>query len=298
MRKPFHILAFLLCAPLVWCGEPALRVFDRPVEILDYHLRLAAQKRRSYTAEMIWNADSTHSRRLRVRVPAITECDPRLGFETRYEVLEGDSIVSSGIVYDIYPSGGDAAFSIVLGVEPDGARVWLGASSRSACTAVPFDADTPAGIGYVADIDVAELRNEIRYRSLPEPRYVESSRLDTIGRSEDMLEAYWTYLDRDMRPEASLPGGAYTLATVSDGRGGYDIVYIEGADYGRDRWTKGRVKGHIRPSGFINHYDLVWYDAAGREISGEVSADVELGGAVLRLNFPLYSASIRFRRRN
>lgn len=113
-----------------------------------------------------------------------------------------------------------------------------------------------------------------------------------IAQSDNPAEGIWQYLDRDANPRYALPGGNYTLATVADGRGGYDIIYLSGAEKAASKWEAGMIKGHLSPTVFEHHYNLVWFDAEMNEISRECSADIELP-AIMRLNFPLLKTTVR-----
>ena len=86
-------------------------------------------------------------------------------------------------------------------------------------------------------------------------------------------------------------GERYSLATVRRARGeGYEIVAL-GAD-----GTPSEIKGVLKPTIFADHYDLEWYDAAGRRLRDEAFARITLQGSVLELNFPVSGAKVRFRR--
>lgn len=112
--------------------------------------------------------------------------------------------------------------------------------------------------------------------------------------SENTLERVWRYLDRDTDSRLLNLGGDYSLATVRKADGSYDILYIGGARVNRKYWKPLMLKGRLMPTPFINHYDLMWYDAYGRLIDREVSADIENGGSILKLNLPLQGGTVRF----
>lgn len=103
---------------------------------------------------------------------------------------------------------------------------------------------------------------------------------------------YWTYLDRDINPQWAVPGGFYTLAIVP-ADGGYDLIYVDGAKTNDNLWHTGMIKGRMRPTAFMNHYSLQWYDASLTEAGPECSADIT-DGAILTLNFPLHHAIMRY----
>jgi len=110
--------------------------------------------------------------------------------------------------------------------------------------------------------------------------------------SSDPLEGFWCYLDRENDPSRGVVGGAYRLALISDGRGGYDIIYCSGAVAESTRWIYGMRKGHLSSTIFTDHYTLEWIDSLMEPVVSEMSASVEQG-AILTLRFPLYKLSFR-----
>lgn len=108
-------------------------------------------------------------------------------------------------------------------------------------------------------------------------------------------QGIWNYLDRDNDSRYCRLGGDYRIAIIDDGHGGFDIIYLDGARTGAAGWTPGMRKGHLHPTPFKNHYDLVWYDASMNAIQCEASATMEQD-AILRFDFPLLKSSVRFAR--
>ncbi len=112
------------------------------------------------------------------------------------------------------------------------------------------------------------------------------------------VEGEWEFLDRDIKsPAVTSLGGTYTIAVVSAGDGQYDIVLLGGADINRRLWPSGAVKGYLKSTRFEGDYDLVWRDASGRVLQGEMSASLDPSGQLLTLRFPLRGATLRFRRK-
>ncbi len=111
--------------------------------------------------------------------------------------------------------------------------------------------------------------------------------------SSDPAEGFWTYLDRENDPEYARLGGRYVLATVGDGSGGYDIIYVDGAQTYAERWEPMMLKGRLIPTIFSSHYDLCWIDSSFEQINEDVHAEVT-GGAILSLSFPMLKTVIRF----
>lgn len=107
-------------------------------------------------------------------------------------------------------------------------------------------------------------------------------------------EGVWRYLDRDNDPRFARPGGYYELAIVANHQtGGYDIIYLDGANTASSLWEPGMLKGRLSPTAFSGHFDLQWFDASMQLIDSECSATIE-SSAILRLDFPLLKSSMRF----
>ena len=150
----------------------------------------------------------------------------------------------------------------------------------------------PGGIGYRCDGSLAEINNRILFRSVPAREYSRMADLaelkEHISSSQDPFEGIWEYMDRENDPAKAVPGAAYILATVSDGRGGYEIVNLS---------EPGMVlKGRMKPTRFASNFDLRWRDRSGRDAGPECYAAYEIENLTLRFYFPLLGASMRFRR--
>lgn len=157
---------------------------------------------------------------------------------------------------------------------------------------------TPSQAGLRASRPVELRRARLTAIPYPPPTirdHTEES-LDSLFReSADGLEGYWEYLDRNFKDNDVKLGGRYRLAVVKDGEGAYDILYISGASMRPEAWPKFRLKGKLVPSGFIDNYDLIWYDPDGYEVSRENYAIIS-ENALLHLHFPIAEAQMRFRK--
>lgn len=109
--------------------------------------------------------------------------------------------------------------------------------------------------------------------------------------SVDPIEGYWQYQDRDIEEKWLQLGGRYMVAVVS-APGGYDIIYVSGAQVHPDQWQTGLLKGHLTKTIFDGHYDLTWIDATFQPISEDAYAMFD-NGVLLTLNFPVYRSQMR-----
>ncbi len=112
--------------------------------------------------------------------------------------------------------------------------------------------------------------------------------------SADFREGFYDYLDSDIDMERCRLGGRYRLGVVGDGRGGYDLIYVAGAEENSRNWVEGMAKGKLSGTIFQNHYDLLWRDSGFAEDMDEAWA--ELDGTVMSLHFPREKATVRFSR--
>lgn len=115
--------------------------------------------------------------------------------------------------------------------------------------------------------------------------------------SSDPVEGFWRYLDRENDPQYARPGGRYLLAVVkaADESGGYEIIYVDGAETRREQWRPMMRKGRLKPTVFVGHYDLEWIDSTFEPINRDIHAGIS-DGAILTLSFPLLKTTLRFSR--
>ncbi|MCC8175602.1 MAG: hypothetical protein LIO91_04130 [Bacteroidales bacterium] len=147
-------------------------------------------------------------------------------------------------------------------------------------------------------VDVEELR--ITFLDEPEKLVTTGlSREDVMERlaaTSDPIERLWVYFDRENDPDRVRLGGKYTLATLANVDGGYDIIYMDGAEIQADKWQPGMLKGKLTPTSFTGRYNLMWIDAVMQPMDSqwEGQAEVNLANGILTLYFPLISAQLRF----
>lgn len=111
------------------------------------------------------------------------------------------------------------------------------------------------------------------------------------------IEGIWEYLDRDTDTALAIPGGTYRLAIVAADNVNFDIIYLDGAKTNRQEWIPGMKKGSVSDLGFNGHYSLHWTDAMFGSLGNECYLS-QLSDNVISVNFPEFSASMRFRRVN
>lgn len=120
--------------------------------------------------------------------------------------------------------------------------------------------------------------------------------------SDDPIEGYWAYFDRNNDPSYAHIGGNYTLAVVRDESAesgekhgkSYKIIYISGATTLADKWIPMMTKGSLGSTIFQGHYDLEWVDSTFERITTDAHATLESDDCLLTLSFPLLKSTIRF----
>ena len=112
--------------------------------------------------------------------------------------------------------------------------------------------------------------------------------------SSDPIEGFWQYLDRENNPQYARLGGRYLLAVVKNATDdAYDIIYVGGAETYASEWTPMMLKGRLKPTIFLDHYDLEWVDSTFERMNRDIHAQLT-DGAILSLSFPLLKTTVRF----
>ena len=148
------------------------------------------------------------------------------------------------------------------------------------------------GAGACVDIERSVVSITANPQVRQETPWTVESLSEHFNASNDPLEGFWKYLDRDMEDKWLRLGGRYTIALVAEGDG-YDIIYIDGAKTRKSQWNTGLFKGRITKTAFRDNYDLYWVDATFMPITLDAYATVE-ESVVLTLHFPVYKSSVRF----
>lgn len=132
------------------------------------------------------------------------------------------------------------------------------------------------------------------FTSYPRP-VVCTAPLEDVNTIDAPHAGQWAYLDR-MMPEGSvIIGGKYRVALVPDSNnpGDYIIVYLSGATVDSEFWQPGYVKGRLKATPFVDHFDAEWLDSRRQTLSDEVSATFETP-EILRIDLPCSTHSSAF----
>jgi len=251
---------------------------------------------------IIWDmADSTSFTRARLTTPAASRFDDDFGSHFGLIVEQVDSGRAT-VLYEAEPGsqkGVGRGFNTLklISDDPVGrtARLYAGQKELRQVAVVPLDGGKFAiWVGKRDDIILQRQMLELDTVALPAMTKLD---IDTaLSEESDSVQGEWEFLDRDVRDNRVSLGGRYRIVTIADNSGGYEIIYLGGAEINPRIWQPGRVKGYLRPTNFQGDFDLVWFDSLGRRMQGEQSATLTGSGELLQLNFPLIGAQMRFRK--
>ncbi|MBR6283824.1 MAG: hypothetical protein IKR25_05960 [Muribaculaceae bacterium] len=202
------------------------------------------------------------------------------------------SRVTSGV--DLY----DGLNTFQLELRDGTLTAWVGREELQQLFAVPLAitadhvvAGPFAGPGARVEVERCVVAHEQAVQFEPTTAWTVETLDAHFAESNDPVEGYWRYQDRDLDDSCLRLGGRYTLAVVRQGNG-YELIYIDGAETHRSQWHTGMLKGRLSTTIFADHYDLLWVDATGDPITHDAYATVE-NGVLLTLKFPVFSSQIR-----
>lgn len=115
-------------------------------------------------------------------------------------------------------------------------------------------------------------------------------------KERDPHSGYWTQLDYDTDGTLLRPGGRYTIALIhNEASGGYDIIYIDGANINPGQWRTGMSKGSLTALSHEGIYAVQWIDATGEPLPCHAEAQFT-DASTLIITFPELNSSLRFLR--
>ncbi|MCM1032217.1 MAG: hypothetical protein NC405_00510 [Odoribacter sp.] len=270
-----------------------------PAETITYHLRVKPPSRGTSVAEIRWqHPDSAgyHFARFEYNGSGARETwDNSVDLTTGYKHNDREVINTNNVRVPDDPVTSGISLKLDF-ARRSGAVIMVGCTRAAATVEVPFCGETDTHI----TVQISGIRNvqlnrlDITDGNIPQWCRFESvedlaAYLDT---SENATEGFWQYYDRHTDPQRASIGGYYSLATIANGTGGYDIIYLGGSD--DNRWQPLRIKGRLTRAVFPGLYDLQWFDPDGIAIPSQ--NDAVMTESLLTLNFPYWKASMRFSR--
>lgn len=191
----------------------------------------------------------------------------------------------------------------VIGVDVDGSKVKVVAGHDKLTEIMTIDAGPISqpvhmgcliGSGALMKLERTVISLRSSNRMICETGWTREKLDSLFTVSDNQLEGYWQYLDRDMDDQWLRLGGRYTIALVASGDH-YDIVYVDGAEVKQNDWHLGMLKGRLDKTIFTDNYKAQWIDATHRDMGRDVQASVEQG-VILTLKFPVWNSEVRFSR--
>lgn len=186
---------------------------------------------------------------------------------------------------------------VYLRVQLDGKEIILSAGGSTLETAGKIDYEgfiDYAGISSKYDIIIT------RHSSLFVPKPIipqlyddEPSVHAALSGCTDSRCGIWDFFDEEVETRIALKGGRYKIAILPSDNGGYDLIYLSGAEIEPFRWKAGALKGHLTPTPFADTFTLYWIDSTGKEIN-DGTPYAAMDGALMSLVFPLQKAKFRF----
>lgn len=290
--------------PVEWYPADTLRdSLPEAFASVDAHLRVRIESHHKLDISLIFNRrDSLNFSRCRLSRDA-GPVDDRIVAAPVYltvsEALHGaeHTLSCEKISSGLNPRSDD--FSLKLIVCGGNAVIATGQDGEVLRLPLRFEPEHNTELQWVCGSPAGLVRHNFSAEAIAAPRYCRFADVqhltDYLNTSSDPNEGCWVYFDRDTDPLRLNVSAGYRLATLraADGNG-YEIVYLSGAEH-VPQWSPMRIKGYLRPTGFIGHFDLEWIDLEGRTLKRETSADIT-DGSSLTLYFPLYKSKVRFRK--
>lgn len=216
-----------------------------------------------------------------------------------YRCVAGKEILLDSWTLDRGVAMDDELNTLSVSVQDGQAMIQVGKNELQQVGTVPLYVDeactTLAGVYLSPGAKIAVERTVLNADSNLPSRIATTWTRESLDQhfalSDDPIEGYWQYQDRDMEDRWLRLGGRYTVAVVAADKG-YDIIYVSGAQVNASGWREGLLKGHISKTIFDGHYDLEWIDATFEPIAQDAYAAFE-NGVLMTLNFPIYKSSLR-----
>lgn len=271
-----------------------------PIRSLLYHVRVIPARNSDTHLQLYWNyVDSCQYQRLEVIVPAAVHADVGMQMAAEWKLATcngaNDSIVNRGTAWLRMGDAGDGAMSLILRCDGGGAVLEFADTQVRQSELIDYDYYSPGALALRSDrrtllathTIVEELRNVSEMLDCPL-----DSAFEVVKNSDSEAAGVWTYLDRNTDPTKLNVDLGYMFMTYPQDNG--DLLIVLAQDTSTRKALT--IVGSLRKTPFANHYDLEWITSDGLKLSTDTSADLQLEGQILTLNFPLLDSVIRFRR--
>lgn len=141
----------------------------------------------------------------------------------------------------------------------------------------------------ISDISAEYTSQESEFNSFS-PEFI----AQYLKESEDPLEGYWTFFDRELEESLLKPGGFYNLVCIKEDDN-YHLLYLDGSVINNSQWKIGDLKAILKPTFFSGIFEVEWFDAMKQPMNYDIKA--QLGdGNTLNFQFPYQSSKFRMRK--
>ena len=263
-----------------------------------YILRVKARRTNAIPVEISFSNGS----RLTFQVPSLADAADGRTFPVRFVLADSAGRTSEGLAETTIDSR-EGGFGLRIDANAAGLRAAIGGPhSQGSLSCGTFDTRTGGVISATVPDGTEVLRRTLRAEALAPRETAPFSDLETlkshIDSSTDAREGFYTYLDKDIPtsgPAAISQPEGYSMAVVADPEtpGGYLLIYLSGNSRG---WEALEIKGRLRPTVFMNHFDLEWTDAGRHPHRGGSYAQFSENNSILKFAFPELKASFRMAR--
>lgn len=185
---------------------------------------------------------------------------------------------------------------IYLRVQTDGKTIALSAGDRllEPSGSIPYKGFFDSASVY-GKYDIIVDRHSAMHNPepvIPQIYPDEKSVMDALRQCSDCRCSVWEFFDEEVETRIAVKGGRYKLALLPSENGGYDLIYISGAETEPFRWKAGALKGHLIPTPFANTFTLYWIDSTGKEIA-DMAPYATIDDLLMSLVFPIHKAKFR-----
>ncbi len=224
--------------------------------------------------------------------------EPKLEIRAEYISAKSSLITSSSFKSEVFNKKYNGkTLSLALNQIGDGNfEIWCGDKQLTNLGVVEIDSEIgKIEVQATAKVALQSVNIKSKNKPIVDKYDIDEQRLlSYFNSSYDSNEGIYEYLDSDINTTQSRLGGFYRIAIIKNDVGGYDVIYLSGAQENSRNWSAGMVKGKLSPTIFQNHYNLTWIDSEMEDDMTELSA--ELDGTMLVAHFPKERAIIRFSR--
>lgn len=263
------------------------------------HLRLSGAGKHAANWSLIWEDSKTSD----CIIATVSMPERRTHDDLYPAIVYVDVVQRAGGVDNAITSANfsiqDEFFSLKFIYDGFSGRLFAGDKEKKLLSELPIDPSRPTIVKIDSRSDLEARRISVMYNVGNTPSRndcPDEEELTKLMADAEGIEGTWMYLDRDIDTGKASLGHKYSLVIVKSSDSAYQIISVDPKAAKQGLLMPLQVKGWLRPTNFSNNYDLVWYDANGRELNDDNNAQLSDDGAILTLRFPVFKSQLRFTR--